>query len=601
MVKFDIIVVTYNSKKWFPGFFEKLKEVGYPLSQLSLIFVDNYSSDDTVNELKNYRSNLEDQVGSFQIFEQSKNLGFGKANNLGAKHAKSTKLFFLNVDTELHVDTLSNLEKKIYNESTDEFVAWELRQWPYEHPKVYHPITKETPWSSGAAVVIERKVFESLNGFDDNIFMYGEDVDLSWRILGLGKKIKYVPSAVITHYSYESAGQIKPVQYFNSIIIHLYLRFKFGGIKNIIEGKGMLLKLLYKPLPFEKAKLKVIGMLLSSFLLFIKALVWNLSHRSIIKKATRGFFGIQFIDWDYSIRRKGDFYTNTRLEEQPLVSVIIRSYDRASGVVRETLMSLRNQTYKNFEVVVVEDGTNKFQPLGEEFSDLNIKYFPQEENRGRSFVGNVGMEKAEGEYLNFLDDDDLFYDDHLEVLVREIVKDKAIDAVYSRAFVTPITIDSVEPYVYQTHDYRIDCDQTFNPLRLTRDNFIPIQTILFKKELYNEFGGFDESVDYLEDWDLWLRYCLNKNVVDVNKVTSLYRVPFDSSDVETRKEKFKQSLDYLEKKHAGLELKRPLNEIKKHIDEITTVEHVFDPSLKQIIKLLIKKLLKKFFSPFGVG
>lgn len=600
MVKFDIVIVTYNSEKWFPGFFEKLKEVDYSLSKLSFVFVDNASSDGTVKALKKYKSDLEGQLGGFQIVEQEKNLGFGKANNIGAKQAKSTKLFFLNVDTELHPETLSNLEKDVYIESSDEFVAWELRQWPYEHPKVYDPVTKETPWSSGAAVVIEKDIFESLNGFDDNIFMYGEDVDLSWRILGLGKKIKYIPSAVVTHYAYEAAGQIKPLQFYNSILIHFYLRLKFGGLKDVVKGKVMLLKLLKQPLPFKKAKYKIIGMFFSSIVLFVKALFWNVTHRSVIRKAKRGFFGIQFIDWDYSIRRKGDFYENTSLSNHPLVSVIIRSYNREPDAVRETLESLRSQTYTNFEVVIVEDGTKKVTPLIEEFSDLNIKYYPQEENKGRSFVGNLGMKMSSGEYLNFLDDDDLFYDDHLEVLVREVTKNKAVDAVYSRAFVTPITVESFSPYKYVTHDYRIDCDQKFNPLRLSKVNFIPIQTMLFKKELYLELGGFDESVEYLEDWDLWLRYCLNKHVIDVDKVTSVYRIPFEDSAVESRLEKFKESIDYLEKKHAQLILNRPLSDVKGYVEEMSNIVHVINPSTKHFFKILLKKIIKKILRPFGI-
>ena len=600
MVKFDIIIVTYNSEKWFPGFFEKLKEVDYSLSQLSFVFIDNASSDGTIKALKKYKSELEGQLGGFQIVEQEKNLGFGKANNIGAKHAKSTKLFFLNVDTELHPETLSNLEKKVYSESSEEFVAWELRQWPYEHPKMYDPITKETPWSSGAAVVIEKEVFFNLKGFDDNIFMYGEDVDLSWRILGLGKKIKYIPLAIVTHYAYEAAGQIKPLQFYNSILIHFYLRLKFGSFKDVVKGKIMLLKLLNKPLPFKKAKYKIIGMFFTSIVLFVKAFFWNVTHRAAISKAKRGLFGIQFIDWDYTIRRKGDFYENTSLKHHPLVSVIIRSYDREPDATRETLESLRSQTYKNFEVVIVEDGTNKVAPLIEEFNDLNIKYYPQEENKGRSFVGNLGMEMSSGEYYNFLDDDDLFYDDHLEVLVREVTKDKAIDAVYSRAFVTPITVESFSPYKYAVHDYRIDCDQKFNPLRLSKVNFIPIQSILFKKELFLELGGFDESVEYLEDWDLWLRYCLNKKVVDVDKVTSVYRIPFEDSEVESRLKKFNESIDYLRKKHARLIFNRPLDEVKEYLAEMSNVAPVINPSTKQFLKIFLKKIIKKTLRPFGI-
>ena len=64
--------------------------------------------------------------------------------------------------------------------------------FPYEHPKIYDPVTQEAQWSSGAAFAIRCEVYERLGGFDEKIFMYGEDVDLSWRLRSFGYKIRYV-------------------------------------------------------------------------------------------------------------------------------------------------------------------------------------------------------------------------------------------------------------------------------------------------------------------------------------------------------------------------------------------------------------------------
>ena len=65
---------------------------------------------------------------------------------------------------------------------------------------------------------IRCEVYERLGGFDEKIFMYGEDVDLSWRLRSFGYKIRYVPKSVIMHYSYEEAGVVKPNQHVYGVI-----------------------------------------------------------------------------------------------------------------------------------------------------------------------------------------------------------------------------------------------------------------------------------------------------------------------------------------------------------------------------------------------
>lgn len=595
MVKFDIIIVTYNSEKWLPGFFGSLEKVEYPLGQLSIIFVDNNSSDNTVTELQEYSKAWESRLASFQILKQNENLGFGKANNLGAKRALSTKLFFLNIDTEWHSGTLTELDKEIYQLDNDEFGVWELRQWPYEHPKLYNPLTGETPWASGAAMIIDLALFNKIKGFDNDIFMYCEDIDLSWRVLMEGKKIKYLPAATVTHYSYESADQLKPTQYYQSAINKLYLRFKFAGLKDILVGNLMFLKMLKGPLPFKKARSKLLRHYFLSGSRFFKAWLWNVSQRKKISRARNRFWGISFKEWDYSVRRKGSFYVNDELNETPLVSVIVRSYNRPPSIIRETLQSLRNQTYKNFEVLLVEDGTQNAKHIIDEFEDLNIRYMPMPENKGRSTVGNIGMREAKGEYINFLDDDDIFFSDHLEVMVRELVKDKQLDAVYGKTFETPIKSSNSEPYEYSVCSYNTYCDQAFNPLLLIMGNYIPIQAVMFKKELFQKHGGFDESISYMEDWDLWLRYLLNSNVTEIDKTTSIFRVTNKKDEFAKRKAQLDAPLKYLQEKHASLIVNKPLSEIQRYTKNclLAGEQAGINLPLKSALKLLIVRVLRK--------
>lgn len=560
-MKFDIIYVTYNSEKWIEKCFKSICKLDYDLQKISITVVDNNSTDNTVKMLREIEKKIKNKFFDIKIISLKYNSGFGEGNNIGFKHGNSENVCFFNIDTEVYPDTLTNLEQEIEN-SKSEVGLWELRQFPYEHPKFYDILTGYTSWSSGAAFAMKRKLYEELKGFDPNIFMYAEDVDLSWRIRAKGYELKYCPKATIKHYSYESAGEVKPNQYFNSIINNLMLRYRFGDTKTILNGHIMLLSLMKHKGPFEHSRKELLKRYLKHFGKIYKFAKWRFENKGISKE-----FRPNFLAWDYEITRDGAFYENEFSKLNPLVSIIVRTCNRPS-VLRETLISLKNQTYKNFEVVIVEDGKNTAEEMiKDEFSDLNVQYHYTGKNVGRSKVGNIGMELANGEYINFLDDDDLFYAEHIEALVYNIENSK-YGAVYSLAYETPILIESKEPYKYKEiyHNLVYNCE--FNKLILFHHNYIPIQAIMFRKSLFEKYGGFDEKLDALEDWDLWVKYALNSNYKLVKKVTSVYRVPFDKQVSQERQKSLDDSLNAVRNKHKTYLSKISVNEVALGIDNV---------------------------------
>jgi len=193
-IRIDIIIITYNSIKWISNCLKSISKSSYPKEKISVIIVDNSSSDGTCEMLDDYNSCF----GSFELIRNGKNLGFGKANNIGARHAISDCLLFLNPDTEIHEDAMKELMFCFESDEKD-IALWELRQFPYEHPKCYNPVTLESSWSSAAACMVRKSAFTEIGGFDENIFMYCEDVDLSWRLKANGYKLKYVPKAIVYH------------------------------------------------------------------------------------------------------------------------------------------------------------------------------------------------------------------------------------------------------------------------------------------------------------------------------------------------------------------------------------------------------------------
>lgn len=532
-MKFDIVIVTYNSKKWMENCINSIeKQKNFELKDINLFIVDNGSKDGTLEYIE--KRAKASKLGKIELVITGKNLGFGKANNYGFEKGESEYVFFLNPDTELMEDTMYELKKDIEN-SNEEFGMWECRQKPYEHPKMYDILTGETTWASGACFVAKREIFKLVGGFDKKIFMYAEDVDLSWNVRLHGYKIKYVPKAVVVHYCYKTAGEIKPIQYYNSIINNLNLRMKYGSTRQKLAWYKHYIKVMLRKGPFKGSRKN----LLKAYLKNIKNLYYFASWRKKIgNKELFTKFNPKFVCFDYEYVRQGDFQAiETIIKEQPLVSIIIRTCGRPN-VLREALISLRRQTYKNIEIVIVEDGENKAEEMIKtEFLDLNIIYKATGEKQGRCKVGNLGMELAHGKYLNFLDDDDLLFADHVETLVQALLKNPQYKLAYSTSFETKIELKSREPrYEYVEESRVLVHNRPFSRIRLLTMNLFPIQAVMFEKSIYDKYGGMDENLDNLEDWEMWQRYSTENAYLYVPKTTSLYRVPAKQENYIERKE-----------------------------------------------------------------
>ena len=564
-MKFDIVIVTYNSKKWMKNCIDSIeRQTNFDTKNINLYIVDNGSKDGTQDYVTERSQNT--NLGKIELVVTGQNLGFGKANNYGFEKGNSEYVFFLNPDTELMEDTMYELKESIEN-STSDFGMWECRQKPYEHPKMYNILTGETTWASGACFVAKREVFKKVGGFDKNIFMYAEDVDLSWNVRLHGYKIKYVPKSVVVHYCYREAGEVKPVQYYNSIINNLNLRRKYGTLRQRLAWYKHFYRVLKGSTPFRYAKRNLVKQYFKN----LKYTTYYTGWRN--KPENKEYFSKfepKFVYFDYEYVRQGDFEPiETKLENEPLVSVIVRTCGRPN-VLRETLISLRNQTYKNIEVVIVEDGENKSEKMiKEEFSDLNIVYKATGEKQGRCKVGNLGMELSSGKYLNFLDDDDLFFADHVETLVQALEKHIEYKIAYSTSFETKIEVKSREPkYEYVEESRVVVHNRPFSRIRLLDINLFPIQAVMFERSIYEKFGGFDLELDNLEDWEMWQRYSTENTYLYVPKTTSLYRVP---AKQENYKERQKELNSYYEKAKERINSRNIIIKPEELIKEIQNI------------------------------
>ena len=233
-----------------------------------------------------------------------------------------------------------------------------------------------------------------------------------------------------------------------------------------------------------------------------------------------------------------------RSQTQPLVSVVIRTHKRKE-VLRRTLMCLRNQIYKNFEVVIVEDGENTAEEMVKaDFADLNINYHSTGVNVGRGRAGNIGIEKAKGEFVSFLDDDDYYYPDHISSFVSFFEKNPQAGLAISGGMAYKTNILSTDPYEFTVEEtYPILFDHITLMDMCVRCR-VPMPCGMFRREMYDKFGGMHESIGGDEDWFMWLKFMAwgnrtNKHHDDIHRALSLFGYPADTSAAKKREDTYR--------------------------------------------------------------
>lgn len=164
---------------------------------------------------------------TYRFFNE--NTGYGRGNNLLALEADTDYLLVMNPEILLSARCLCDMLAPFADEGVG---LVEARQLPVEHPKRYDPDTMETAWSSGACFMIPTALFQQLKGFDtDTFFMYCEDVDLSWRVRLLGKRLYYQPLAGVFHarrLSATGASQASRTEALYTVLAEVMLAYKWS-------------------------------------------------------------------------------------------------------------------------------------------------------------------------------------------------------------------------------------------------------------------------------------------------------------------------------------------------------------------------------------
>ena len=548
MLNFDICFATYNSQHWLSGCLSALAKAEYDLHCLHLYFADNASTDGTLQQLQQLGELYRGTFGSFTVLPQTQNRGFGAASNAAARAGASPFVFFYNVDTEIFPDAFIQLKKAI-EQSDASCAAFELRQFPYEHPKYYDPVTLETGWCSGACMVVRRDVLEKTGGFDETIFMYCEDVDLSWHIRALGYKLRYVPTACTWHYAYAQSDEAKPVQLVGTALGNLILRLKYGNRKQIAQWEHD------NQIIFAKISLDpTLQQSLEAGLRRVKK--GRKRYRNFYKASVRNSdFTPTFVQDAFSYMRSGGFCKMHPYSASIPITVIVRTFRRPE-VLRLTLESLRWQTYPHFKVVVVEDGEQPVsQPVAQKASEwLDIRYLAANAPWGRCRAANEAVALAQTDYVCFLDDDDYFFADHLETMVN-LIEQNPECGMFCAGSVLGRCAQAADGSLPVSFCSMQDLSkENLTAFDFFTDNPVPIQAVVFRRDLYQECGGMDIGLDALEDWDLWMRMICRTSMAATQKTTSVFRVPANPQQFAKRHAEICRYREIVYQKMAGYHL-----------------------------------------------
>ena len=220
----------------------------------------------------------------------------------------------------------------------------------------------------------------------------------------------------------------------------------------------------------------------------------------------------------------------------PKVSVIIPSYNH-DKFVRESIQSVLDQTYQDFEIVITDDGSrdNTVEEI-KKFKDKRIRLFVLEENKGAVYATNHCIQKAKGEYVTLLNSDDAYYPDKLEKQVKYLDTHPDIAAVFG--FAQAMDSDSKE--IIPNFDY-------FEPVNLNRTsdewvktfyyrgNLLIHPTIMIRRKVYDDIGLYDYRLAQMPDFIEWLKLSFKHNFYVMPEKLIKYRTHRTNTSSTARK------------------------------------------------------------------
>ncbi|MEH2240651.1 glycosyltransferase [Nostoc sp.] len=260
-------------------------------------------------------------------------------------------------------------------------------------------------------------------------------------------------------------------------------------------------------------------------------------------------------------------------KDSPKISVIIPAYN-SEKTINYTIQSVLNQTFTHLELIVINDGSqDSTLKVVTQIQDSRIKVFSYS-NAGGNVSRNRGLQRAVGEFVSFLDADDLWTPDKLQSQLKALQENITAKVAYSWTDY----IDANGQFIVSGKRINVNGSAYEN---LLLNNFLEngSNPLICRKALMT-LGGFDESLSAAQDWDMWLRLASKFDFICVPSVQILYRISANSVSTNVIRQE-KACLQVLERAYK----ERP-----------STLKQSWNISLANLYKYLTCKALQKPFN-----
>lgn len=523
-IECDIIIITWNGLEYTKKCLQSVEDNTKNVKH-RLIFVDNGSSDGTVKYLR--------QVPNSLLISNKDNRGFVKAMNQGLDKVNAKYTVWLNNDTIVTPNWLSILINHLKNVPKSGAIG---------------------PVSNGTGII------QKVEGLESN-----EPKKIEKFGLEINKKYK---KSVIEYHRIAGFCIVMKSELISKIG-KLDDDFNHGGYDDDdyckrIREKGYKVLIAEDVFVYHKS-----GASFSS----VKDPDFDLRYLMPIgrRKLLRKWFPNKY---------------ENKISEQkkPLVSIIMTTMNRAK-IIQNSINSVINQTYDNWELIIINDGGENIQEIVNRFGDSRIRYIHFEKNQGKSHANNIGIESSRGEIIAYLDDDDRWYSNHLDITINELLITKNRQFVYTDYVKVECIIDNKLQEQFPQKKEIVE-NQTARVFFVKEMNHIPNFAMVHKKELFDKVGKYDTTLDYYEDWDMIRRFSYITPFFHIPEVTGEYWINISNSNRNAgalTDRNLMEVMEYIKKKDK--ELKNPILEKLYKTDKMIMKKSLVE-SLKNYKEIL---------------
>lgn len=527
----SVIIRCYNQAEFLPDVLESIARQTF--TDWECIVNDDGSPDDTADIFEQFKQKYPDK--KFDLL-RTPNGGLSTALNVGIEASHGKYILPLDADDKIEPEYLAETVRIL--EENPQFSIVYVDEQNFGNATHVHSKGDSTLRNQLFANVhdycslFRREVWETVGGYSPAMYLGGEDWNF-WISAAKHNFVSYHLKKPLFFYRNRENTMVSVVKY-SMEEVQAYIVLHHPELYTA-EGVRIAESIVRNTAPNNLKKLEEV----------LKKHPKNALLNRMFELASGG-----------KLHRENDSLNEfnpaigTKSKKSSLISVIVPTHNRPRMLL-ESLKSIVNQTIDNWEIIVVNDAGEDVSEVVASLNNPKIRLITHEKNKGMSGARNTGIRAAKGKYIAYLDDDDIFYPEHLQTLV-EFLESTDEKVAYSDAY-RAFQEKSGEDYIITKRD--IPNSKDFNPLKIFVGNVAPILCFMHEKSCVDAVGLFDETLTSHEDWEFWIRLSKKHSFKHIPKLTCEFRWREDGSSVTTgRRADMLRTAEIIHDRHSELEL-----------------------------------------------